>query len=168
MKTLKIFKLLILIFPVLYACEKDEICLEENTPKLIIRFYDVDEPEALKKVTQLAVRVDGVEEFYLDGSISIATDSVAIPIRTEQDQTKIELVLNGSDLDLDNDNSDFINLTYTREDEFVSRSCGYKTQFYDVNALIEPDDDNWVKNILTIEIPQNIIDENNAHLKIYH
>ncbi|MEN8124492.1 MAG: DUF6452 family protein [Bacteroidota bacterium] len=166
MKILKIFTLLILIIFIFFSCEKDEICLEENTPRLIIRFYDVDEPETLKKVSQLAVRVDGVEEFYLEGSI--ATDSIAIPIKVDYDSTSIELVLNGSDLNLDNDNSDFINLTYIREDVFVSRSCGYKTFFNDVNAIIEPDDDNWIKDILTIELPQNIIDENNAHLKIYH
>ncbi len=168
MKRLKIFTFLIPLIVILFACEKDEICVDENTPRLIIRFYDAEETDELKPVRQLAVRVDGVDEFYLSDHISIATDSVVIPIRVEQDITRIELVLDGADLDIENDNSDFINLDYTREDMFVSRSCGYKTLFYDVNENFELDTDNWIKNILTVETPQNITDEYEAHLKIYH
>ncbi len=168
MKILKIFFFVIIVITAFFACEKDEICLEESTPRLIIRFYNIDEPDELKKVPQLAARVDGIEDYYLDGSISIATDSIVIPLRVEQDLTKIELVLDGSDLDLDNDNSDFINLTYNREDKFVSRSCGYKALFYDVKTSFEADDDNWVKSIKTVETPQNITNEYEAHVKIYH
>ena len=168
MKILKIFFFVIIIITAFFACEKDEICLEETTPRLIIRFYNIDEPDELKKVSKLAARVEGIEDFYSDGAISLATDSIVIPIRAEQDFTKIELVLNGSDLDPENDNSDFINLTYNREDKFVSRSCGYKALFYDVKTSFEVDDDNWVKSIKTVETPQNITNEYEAHVKIYH
>ncbi len=168
MKNSKIVFFLMIVITAIYACEKDEICLEENTPRLIIRFYDNEEPDKFKKVSNLAVRVEGIEDYYLDGSISIATDSIVVPIRVEQDFTKIELVLNGNDLDSENDNADFINLTYNREDKFVSRSCGYKALFYDVETSFETDDDNWINSIITVETPQNITNEYEAHVKIYH
>lgn len=167
-KQIKHILLLFFILITSMSCEKDDICLEENTPRLIIRFYDAEEPEKFKSVKQLAIRVDGIDEFYLSEHVSIATDSIVIPIRVEHDITKIELVLNGADLDLDNDNPDFINLNYRREDKFISRSCGYKVLFYDVNTTLDDDNDNWIKNITTVETPQNITDENKSHLKIYH
>jgi hypothetical protein len=37
----------IILISLLVSCEKDDICLEETTPKLIIRFYDIEDIEEL-------------------------------------------------------------------------------------------------------------------------
>jgi len=152
----------------LWSCEKDDICIEETTPYLIIRFYDNSEPEEFKKVAALKVQIEGITGDYYNETITLLTDSIAIPIKVNDDITKFKLILNGSDNDLDNDNEDVFDLNYTREDVFVSRSCGYKTIFHDVITTLINDNENWIQSIQTVEDPQSIINQKSAHVKIFH
>ncbi len=158
----------IIFFSVLASCEKDEICLEETTPRLIIRFYDASDPEDFKKVTNLKVNIEGIDGDYENESITILTDSIAIPIKVTEDITKIKLTLNGKDADETNDNEDVFEIRYIREDVFVSRSCGYKTIFYDGVTSLEDDSDNWIISLETIDTPQDILNQKSAHVKIFH
>lgn len=158
----------IIFLSILWSCEKDDICIEETTPYLIIRFYDNSEPEEFKKVTALKVQIEGVSGDYFNETITLLTDSIAIPIKVNDDITKFKLILNGSDNDLDNDNEDVFDLNYTREDVFVSRSCGYKTIYHDATTTLINDNENWIVSIETIVDPQNIINQKSAHVKIFH
>ncbi len=152
----------------LTSCEKDEICLKENTPNLIIRFYDFDNPDEFKKVPKLKVIVQGVEGDFKNETISVLTDSIAIPIKAGEDFTKYTLVLNGADDDETDDNPDDFQMVYTREDVYVSRSCGFKTIFHDAVLHLEPDADNWIKSIKAMTEPLNIENEQSKHVKIFH
>jgi len=160
--------LLMIVLLFLSGCEKDEICLKENTPNLIIRFYDFDNPDDYKKVTKLKVIVEGVDGDYKNESISLLTDSIAIPIKVGEDLTKYTLVLKGADEDETDDNPDEFRLVYTREDVYVSRSCGFKTIFHDAVVHLEPDADNWIRSIKTMTEPLNIENEQSKHVKIFH
>ena len=148
--------------------EKDDIWLEETTPRLVIRFYDHENPDELKNVPNLSVQIEGVSGDYFNETISSSTDSIAIPIKVTEDLTKYKLILNGNDSDDTNDNTDILDLTYTREDLFVSRSCGYKTVFHEGITSLESDADNWILRVETKDNPQNIINQKNAHVKIFH
>jgi len=150
------------------ACEKDEICIEETTPRLVIRFFDKDDPDELKVVRNLRVEIDGIEDVFINESITVFTDSISIPIKVTEDLTKFKLILNGSDSDELNDNEDVFDLIYTREDIFVSRSCGFKTIFFDAITGLETDSDNWIFAIETIKNPQDILNQQSAHVKIFH
>ena len=57
---LRVFFALLLIL-INIGCERDEICLEEITPKLILRFYNENKPNELKKVKALIVNIEGIE-----------------------------------------------------------------------------------------------------------
>ncbi|MEN8185912.1 MAG: DUF6452 family protein [Bacteroidota bacterium] len=160
--------LFFILITILVSCEKDDICLEENTPKLIIRFYDNENPALFKNVSNLAIRIEGLEGFYVNEGISTTTDSIAVPLEVVKDFTKIELILNGADEDADNDNSDFIDVNYNRTDEFISRSCGFKTIYNTVEFQLNPDTEEWIKIITPVESPQNITNEKNRHVKIFH
>jgi hypothetical protein len=160
--------LLMIVLLFLAGCEKDEICLKENTPNLIIRFYDFDNPDDYKKVTKLKVIVEGVDGDYKNESISLLTDSIAIPIKVGEDLTKYTLVLKGADEDETDDNPDEFQLVYTREDVYVSRSCGFKTIFHDAVVHLEPDADNWIRSIKAMTEPLNIENEQSKHVKIFH
>lgn len=159
---------LIMFFLFLTSCEKDEICLKENTPNLIIRFYDFDNPEELKKVSKLKVIVEGADNDLVNKNIGVLTDSIAIPINVGQDFTKYTLILNGADDDIADDNPDELSLVYTREDIYVSRSCGFKTIFHDAVIHLEPDADNWIRSVKTMTEPLNIENEQSKHVKIFY
>ncbi len=148
------------------GCEKDEICLEETTPKLVIRFYDKEDPKEFKSVVNLNVQIEGIEGDYFDSKVS--TDSISIPIKVTEDITKFKLTVNIDDGNDTNDNTDIFNLNYTREDIFVSRSCGYKTIFHDAETTIEVDSDNWIFSIETVANPQDITNQKSKHVKIFH
>ncbi len=156
------------LFTLLFACEKDQICLEENTPYLIIRFYDIDNPAEDKPVPFLKVQVEGVEGDYTNETITNATDSIAIPIRAGMDKTSYKLTINGSDDSPDNDNTDILEIQYTREDVFVSRSCGYKTIFHDVDITTDGLGAVWMQSVKPVLIPLNITNEKAAHVKVFY
>jgi len=164
----KYILLFTLLLSILWSCEKDEICLEETTPRLVIRFYDNEDPNEFKKVSNLVVQIEGISGDYFNESITSSTDSIAIPIKVTEDLTKFKLILNGSDTDDSNDNTDVFDLIYTREDIFVSRSCGYKTIFHDAETKLEADNDNWIIDIETIADPQEINNQKSKHVKIFH
>jgi hypothetical protein len=150
------------------SCEKDEICLEEITPKLILRFYDQNDPDEFKSVQNLKVNIEGIEGDYIDTSISSLTDSIAIPIKVSANMTRFILTLPGDDSQGIEENRDTLTLIYLQEDIFVSRSCGYKTVFHEGEAALTEDGDNWIKLLEQKSDPLEITDENRAHVKIYH
>lgn len=150
------------------ACEKDEICLEEITPKLILRFYDQDDPDEFKSVQNIKINIEGIEGDYTDTSISTSTDSIALPIKVSANMTRFILTLPADDSQGIEENRDTLTLIYMQEDVFVSRSCGYKTIFHEGEASLTDDGDNWIKLLEQKDDPLEITDENRAHVKIYH
>ena len=161
----------IVILTMILACESDDICIDEISPYFIIRFYDADDPVFNKKVLNIKVELGGIDGFYEDDGKTITefTDSIAIPIKVTEDITKFKITVLQSD-ELGNlvENEDVFDLTYTRENFFVSRSCGYKTLFYDAVTHLKNDEDNWIKLIVPTADPLNIDKQDAAHVEIYH
>lgn len=158
---------LLLIFTVsFWNCEKDDICAEgtPTTPRVVIEFYDAANPTVLKTVTNLGILAPGFAEGFGFNGVSLVT----APLKTTSDTTTLQFIENGSDSDTGNDNVDEITFNYTREDIYVSRACGYKTNFTldpTTGAVLTTDADNWIQSI-TIEQP-SIENENETHIKIY-
>jgi hypothetical protein len=152
----------------LSSCERDEICLEDITPRLVVRFYNNNIPDEEKSVIGLKIHLEGIEGEYTDETLTQLTDSVMIPIRVDQDLTRIILTLSGDESAGIEDNPDTLEIGYTREDLFVSRSCGYKTIFHEGILKQIDDGDNWIQMAETVDEPQEIIDEKQAHVKVYH
>lgn len=164
-------KYFILTFITLFAfsfwnCEKDDICSDSTptTPRVVIEFYDASDPTELKTVTNLGIIAPGFTNGFGFNGVSIAT----VPLQTTNDNTTLQFIENGSDTDTGNDNIDEIIFNYTRQDIYVSRACGYKTNFTldaTTGAILTTDADNWIQSI-TIE--QTIIEnEDETHIKIY-
>ena len=150
------------------GCEQDEICLEDITPHLIVRFYNENIPDELKSVPRLKVNIEGIDGDYINETITIFTDSIAIPLMVTENKTRFILTLSGDESEGTVDNLDTISFVYTQEDIFVSRSCGYKAIYHDAKTVLTEDDDNWIRLIEPTADPLEIIDENLAHVKIYH
>lgn len=134
------------------SCEKDDICIETTTPSLILRFYNSEIQTELKKVSDLTVWADGKDSIYVNQTL----DSIIIPLDLTKDNTLYKFSTNLIE--------DEINFTYTRNDVFVSRSCGYKTIFE--NLQIDSNTTNWIKDI---SINNSTIDnETTPHITIFH
>lgn len=148
----KYITILLVSFVAILSCEKDDICLEETTPNLIIRFYDNDLQTEFKQVSGLTVWADGMDTIYLNQTL----DSIVIPLDLTKDNTLYKFSANEIE--------DEINFSYSRDDVYVSRSCGYKTIFE--NIQIDSNTSNWIQNI---SINNSIIDnETSAHISIFH
>ena len=77
-----------------YNCESDDICPESTltTPRMIITFYDVNNPEVRKNVESLGVYIIKNNELTLINDINgINTDSIAIPLRDDESVSNFKL-----------------------------------------------------------------------------
>jgi len=170
---------LLLITIILSSCEKDDICADESTPRLILEFYDVSNPSTLKSVLNLKVKGDGAPDFIVFNAALPATDpnrylfngnKLALPLKIDGTTTKYSLVLNSTNVTAANE--DFLQFNYTSQNVFVSRACGYKTIFQldSPVAIIVTDEETpesfWIQNDNINVQNYSIITENEAHVKI--
>ena len=63
-------------------------------------------------------------------------------------------------------NKDIIEITYTSEFVYVSRACGYKSIFSNLDVDLISDEDNWLSSINVEET--TIENENTVHVRIFH
>ena len=155
---------ILLLFLMFYGCQKDDICIDPITPNLIIRFYDVTDTTLVKAVNNLQIKNIDIDSIYANNLAT--TDSVAIPLNINKDSSTYVLTINSTDSILAN--ADTITIRYKRKPTFVSRSCGFKTVFTNVNVKVTTDSDNWIKKISTIDSTKTILDETKAQVKILH
>ncbi|WP_456379610.1 DUF6452 family protein [Lutibacter sp.] len=150
----KYFTVIVLSIFTFFSCEKDDICIEATTPSLVIRFYNNETQTELKEV--LLDSVWEINLYSIEKYNNTEIDSLAIPLYLNQNETTYILENNSV--------KDTITFNYDRNDIFVSRSCGYKTIFE--NLQIGSNTTNWIKNI---SINNTIIENDTAaHISIFH
>ena len=155
-----------------FSCEKDDICVEGTitTPLLVIEFFDSTNnsgEEAAKNVTDLWVEAVDPNTEVIDGITFIidpiqttpqTTNTVSIPLRTQEGSTAYRFI---RDYELDDDgnqlgNEDIITFNYATQEIFLSRACGYITN-YTLNisdgADVTADTDNWINTCLLYTSP---------------
>lgn len=159
----KQFILLFLIAISFSACEKDDICLSPTTPKLILRFYDAANPAELKPVINLSIWAEGKDS--IPNYRSVDVDSVAIPLNTNAAQTIYHLKINNTTGNTADNQYDKITISYTAEEVFVSRSCGFKMIFNSVQ--IATTNMGWIQSF-TPNTLTTIDNETTAHVQIFH
>ncbi len=161
----KIIFLLALTF-FINGCEKDDICTDETTPRLIIEFYDITNPSVLKNVTSL--KVTGVGQTDALDTFS-GVSKIELPLKLDSDTTQYSFVLNSSSSSLLNE--DFLEFNYIRNTVYVSRACGYKSVFEldNPNGISLTDattpDGLWMQNIVINT--HSITTENETHVKVF-
>ena len=161
MYKIKSIFLTILIF--LLSCEPDDICLSEidDTPKLIIGFYDKNSGN-LKEVENLKIQGLDNDQIYFFETI----DSIGIPLINNKNLTTFNLTKNFEEDNVDSGNNDKMFVNYNPNWIYISRACGYITNYDIDNLIIENDIENWI--IDSEIITYSIKDEKNIHVKIYH
>ena len=150
----KYFTLIILSLILILSCEKDDICLENTTPNLMLKFYDIENDTLVKSLEIDSIRI--INNVLIDDYTNVTLDSISIPLDLNEYKTAYQISSGAT--------SDTIYFSYDRNDLFVSRSCGYKTIFENFN--IDSITNNWIKSY---NINNTIIDnDTTAHINIYH
>ncbi|MGA9636871.1 DUF6452 family protein [Flavobacterium sp.] len=165
----KTILLLLILCLSLSSCEKDDICDENTstTPRLIITFYDFNDGSSLKNVTNLKIIGDGMTEgVTYNGSSLFNGNQVAIPLKTDAEMVKFKFILNYDDSKTTFIDVDELQFDYTRSTIFVSRACGYKTNYVLNQANPYTHTGKWMLNISVKN--RTITNENETHIEVYH
>nr|WP_294789352.1 DUF6452 family protein [uncultured Flavobacterium sp.] len=175
----KIISFLLLFTFGLSSCEKDDICdgNTPTTPRLVITFYDNIDPTTPAPVVNMTVKGENETNPIIfnpsatgDSQYYVNTSTVSIPLRTDSDTTTYEFTYNAPSTNTAARNTDILTFKYTRENIYVSRACGFKTNFIldNTNAIVRTDPDglNWMLNINVLN--RNIFTENEKepHIEI--
>ena len=145
--------LIFLIIILISACEKDDFCTQNPvTPNLVLRFYDDTNRETLKSIDVLYVWAEGKDSIYTN----VSTDSIAIPLNSLATET----IYNFSDGTTVNK----FTITYTPEEEYVSRSCGFRVIFNDATFT---SDNTWITDF-TPSTLTTINSQSSAHVQVFH
>ncbi|RZJ67609.1 MAG: hypothetical protein EOO50_04840 [Flavobacterium sp.] len=172
-KIVTVFALLLLAFSQT-NCERDDICsgTTPTTPRIVIDFYDYNQPTVLKNVTNLEL-----QSIDSDSSVVVNGESqLLLPLKTFEDSVTFNLTLNSLSTDPTLIFTDKIQFNYARRDVYVSRACGYKTLFtlnndpalapgYLLNDAPAETQGTWIRNIVVDTY--NIDSEDETHIRIY-
>ncbi|ASV28952.1 DUF6452 family protein [Maribacter cobaltidurans] len=152
----------------LTSCEKDDICVEGNTPLLVLEFFNVADTTAVKNVTALRIVGEGqtvtVNTFTDRSNLS----SVAIPLRTEENSTTFYLISNSASNDngQETGNIDTLTFNYDRIEDFKSRACGFVVNYDNVSTELQTGSGNWIADIEVIRA--SVTNSDSTHVKIFH
>lgn len=153
----KIFLVFTTLLYLLTSCEDDDFCDDPTTPRLIIEFYDKEDPTTRKQVPIYAW-ADQKDSIYQ----LVLTDSILLPLNTQSTSTKYKLSTTNDVETLD--------LTYTTSDVFISEGCGYIAHFNDFGAnlepIIDPELESWIDRI-EVNVTK-IENETETHIKVFH
>lgn len=165
------FFFLMLIFGVFLGCEKDDICSGDTltTPKLVINFYEYLNPSVSKQVLKLEIFKEETPDRIL---VFENTDQILLPMSTGDNNSRYVFKLTYQNINTMLTNQDIFDIRYTKEDIYISRACGYVSNFVlDNSEPLSPNpkitdlaDDFWIKESI---IRQPVItNENETHLDI--
>ncbi|MCL6266494.1 DUF6452 family protein [Flagellimonas myxillae] len=168
----KILPSLLLAFALIlfFACEKDDICVNGDTPLLVFRFYDATDTTETLDVPSLRVRevvLDEIVTTFTDRSNS--RDSIGIPLRIVEGSTQYAFIRDSED---DEDtgeetgNIDTLTITYQVREAYVSKACGFVANFDELTVTLNGTDEKWIQDF-TIE-QETVENTNAAHVKIFH
>ena len=166
-------KLAFILFGIIlfFACEKDDICVDADTPLLIIRFYDAADTTVLKPVPNLRVIGVGNGNPVNTFADRTAIDSIAIPLKTDALSTEFNFILNSADDDTSGNETGQINavsFNYAVKEEFESRACGFIANYENLDTNFTPVAQNWIQEIEIVKTLVMTEEEVTAHVKIFH
>lgn len=163
----KAMLLIILLIWSCWACEKDDICVDGDTPLLVIRFYDITDTAELKPAPGLRVIGLGQNTVVNTFNDRSSRDSIAIPLKISDSLTDFIFILNSADEDgQETGNADTLRFNYETREVFISRACGFVMNFENLTGVLPSDSSPWVQD-LSVENP-NVQNQSSAHVKIFH
>jgi len=146
---------------ILSSCEKDDICVENDSVYINLVFFSVEDGSTAKSVS-------GFSLLDLNGDIVQNYDNTtvsAIALVLPTSETSYGLILQKrTEVDgLTINTNDTLNFSYTPKATYVSRACGYIRTYTDLSINSTR---NWINEVIvnTPEINSN----NDEHVAILH
>ncbi len=158
----KSFIAILILFSIITSCDKDDFCtLNPITPNLVLEFYDKSNVDELKNVTHFSVIAQGkTDSLFMNRS----ENSISIPLNTNAKETVYILKRNETETGTLADNEiATLTIKYDTEDDFVSRSCGFRVIFNNVSF----EKTGWIDR-LSVDQVESIKTQDNAHVNIFH
>lgn len=166
---------ILLIVSLLYyvsSCEKDDICVDGDTPLLVIGFFDIEDTTAAKAVSSIRIRnidIDSVLTNSTFGDRSNSPDSLQVPLRSSATSTMYHII-SGSQDDTDSGeetgNIDTLTISYDLGEAFVSRACGFVVNYNNITVTLNEGAENWIQDISVVQ--PNVENTDSIHVKIFH
>lgn len=173
MNYIKYFLLLFFGILVISGCQRDDICTEatETTPLLIISFFDFAEPDRPRSPNNLTITDTERDSILL---YRIGLDSIAVPLKTDQDLTEYAFTINAPEIDDDDDDpgplipeTDTLTFSYARDEIYVNRACAFKVNFLDLKTTLEAGENGgWIENVIIEQT--EVEDETQRHISIFY
>lgn len=149
-----------------WSCEKDDICVDGDTALLVLRFYDISEPETSKAVSRLRVIGLGQNTPVTTFPDRSNRDSIALPLRPGEPETTFVLIFNSQDGEGgETGNADTVRFNYQTREVFISRACGFVAQYEALGAEWQPGDGNWIQNV---EVVNPTVQTLQPHVFLFH
>lgn len=140
------------------SCEKDDFCTQNPvTPNLIIKFNNFSDVNKAKQTDSLSVWAVGKKDSIYK---KVNLDSIALPLNSIAKKTIYNFSKN-------KDSISTIIIEYTPKEEYVSRSCGYRIIFNNVQLSKEVKPKSWIDS-LSVKTIKTINNQKNAHVIFYH
>jgi hypothetical protein len=150
------------------SCQKDDICVDNDTPLLVIGFFDVEDTATAKSVTALRIRALGFDTSPTTFQDRADLDSIAIPLQTNTTSTQFVFISDSADNDdgIETGTIDTLTFNYSVQEEFVSRACGFVARYRNLDTTRQVFTTDWIKGI---DILNDTIENSAAiHVKIFH
>jgi hypothetical protein len=169
----KYYLVIIFCLTTIISCEKDDICSESTltTPRLIITFKDVADPDQSKAVESLGVYAIVNNEMILLDGINGTTDSIAIPLNNGDEFSHFKFYKDFTNNDVISGISNDIYINHSNSSVYISRACGFSnnfiiTSFFNYNPNNDQPEITWVSEY---EIVNSLVsNENQSHVEILH
>ena len=157
-----------LLLAAIQACEKDDICVEADTPLLVVSFFNSDSPEEKKGVTRLRVIGLGQEQVINTFNDRSTLDSIGIPLRIDSQRTGFVFIFQSEDSEdgEETGNRDTVYFDYTTREEFTSRACGFVVRYEGLTAERTADQENWIDSVRVTQA--SVISSDSTHVSIFH
>ena len=105
MKKRFILVLVLMVFIQFSACEKDDICVDGDTPNLVIGFFDAIDTAEAKTVTLLRIKETSLDTTLGTGDFdrTSTNDSIGVPLRTNEDNITFAVITDSADGDTEDE-----------------------------------------------------------------
>ncbi len=172
MKKLIPILLITALFYWVSSCEKDDICVDGDTPLLVLGFFDVNDTTAAKAVPSIRIKsidIDSILTNSTFGDRSNSPDSLQVPLRSNAVTTMYQIISGSDDDDETNEeigNIDTLTISYELGEAFISRACGFVTNYNNISVTLTEGAENWIQDIRVVQ--PNVENTDNIHVKIFH
>ena len=154
-----------LLMPLLFSCEKDDVCIDPLTPRMNIGFYRDDK----------VMVVDSIYAFWGSGKDTIfqgkKVDKALVSLNFLEDSTTLVLHAYINRVKT----VDNLTISYKKQRKFVSKACGFKfiySRSTAVSTKVGIKRIQWVRKEKNEKITKlktrNIVFEADQHIRVYY